>query len=88
MNVGEINARGIKVHTSSRLWRHRVGRALDRADGRGRRDVAAHGPRGPHRHWTPQEGVAVAAADAGVIGLAASREVARIGAGMGMDVIG
>jgi D-3-phosphoglycerate dehydrogenase len=89
MDVGELNARGIKVHiikgygdtavaehTIALLWA--CARDLARMDREVRVGV-----------WTPHEGVQLLGKTLGVIGLGGiGREVARIGKGMGMTVIG
>ena len=89
MDVGELNARGIKVHiikgygdtavaehTIALVWA--CARDLARMDREVRRGV-----------WTPHEGVQLLGKTLGVIGLGGiGREVARIAKGMGMNVIG
>jgi D-3-phosphoglycerate dehydrogenase len=89
MNVGELNERGIKVHiikgygdtavaehTIALMWA--CARDIARMDREVRRGV-----------WTPHEGVQLLGKTLGVIGLGGiGREVARIGKGMGMNVIG
>jgi D-3-phosphoglycerate dehydrogenase len=89
MNVGELNERGIKVHiikgygdtavaehTIALIWA--CARDIARMDREVRRGV-----------WTPHEGVQLLGKTLGVIGLGGiGREVARIGKGMGMNVIG
>jgi D-3-phosphoglycerate dehydrogenase len=89
MNVGELNERGIKVHiikgygdtavaehTIALMWA--CARNIARMDREVRRGV-----------WTPHEGVQLLGKTLGVIGLGGiGREVARIGKGMGMNVIG
>ena len=89
MDVGELNARGIKVHiikgygdtavaehSIALLWA--CARELARMDREVRRGV-----------WTPHEGVQLLGKTLGVIGLGGiGREVTRIGQGMGMNVIG
>ncbi|HVR55945.1 MAG TPA: NAD(P)-dependent oxidoreductase, partial [Pseudolabrys sp.] len=89
MNVGELNARGIKVHiikgygdtavaehSIALLWA--CARDLARMDREVRDGV-----------WTPHEGVQLLGKTLGVVGLGGiGREVARIGKGMGMNVIG
>lgn len=89
MNVGELNERGIKVHiikgygdtavaehTIALMWA--CARDVARMDREVRRGV-----------WTPHEGVQLLGKILGVIGLGdIGREVARIGKGMGMNVIG
>ncbi|HXZ46359.1 MAG TPA: NAD(P)-dependent oxidoreductase [Pseudolabrys sp.] len=89
MDVGELNARGIKVHiikgygdtavaehTIALLWT--CARDLARMDREVRAGV-----------WTPHEGVQLLGKTLGVIGLGGiGREIARIGKGIGMKVIG
>ena len=89
MNVGELEARGIKVHiikgygdtavaehSIALLWA--CAREIARMDREVRRGV-----------WTPHEGMQLLGKTLGVIGLGGiGREVARIGKGMGMEVIG
>jgi D-3-phosphoglycerate dehydrogenase len=89
MNVGELNARSIQVHiikgygdtavaehSIALLWA--CARDIARMDREVRRGV-----------WTPHEGVQLLGKTLGVIGLGGiGREVARIGKGMGMNVIG
>jgi D-3-phosphoglycerate dehydrogenase len=89
MNVGELNERGIKVHIikgygDTAVAEHTIAlrwacaRDLARMDREVRRGV-----------WTPHEGVQLLGKTLGVIGLGGiGREVARIGKGMGMSVIG
>jgi D-3-phosphoglycerate dehydrogenase len=88
MNVDELKSRGVTVHTikgygDTAVAEHAVAlmfaaaRDLARMD----RDVRAG-------VWTPQEGVQLLGKTLGVIGLGGiGREVARIGAGLGMEVI-
>jgi D-3-phosphoglycerate dehydrogenase len=89
MNVSELNERGVKVHiikgygdtavaehTIALMWA--CARDIARMDREVRRGV-----------WTPHEGVQLLDKTLGVIGLGGiGREVARIGKGMGMNVIG
>ena len=89
MNVNELNERGIKVHiikgygdtavaehTIALMWA--CARDIARMDREVRRGI-----------WTPHEGVQLLGKTLGVIGLGGiGREVARIGKGMGMNVIG
>ncbi|HET7850073.1 MAG TPA: NAD(P)-dependent oxidoreductase [Pseudolabrys sp.] len=89
MDVGELGARGIKVHIikgygDTAVAEHSIAlmwaaaRDLARMDREVRRGV-----------WTPHEGVQFLGKTLGVIGLGGiGREVARIGKGMGMNVIG
>jgi D-3-phosphoglycerate dehydrogenase len=89
MIVSELNERGVKVHiikgygdtavaehTIALMWA--CARDIARMDREVRRGV-----------WTPHEGVQLLDKTLGVIGLGGiGREVARIGKGMGMNVIG
>jgi D-3-phosphoglycerate dehydrogenase len=89
MNVGELEARGVKVHiikgygdtavaehSIALLWA--CAREIARMD----REVRAG-------TWTPHEGVQLLGKTLGIIGLGGiGREVARIGKGMGMELIG
>src|SRR6185437_5358822 len=89
MNVAELEARGTKVHiikgygdiavaehSIALIWA--AARDLARMDREVRRGV-----------WTPHEGVQLLGKTLGVIGLGGiGREVARIGKGIGMEVIG
>ncbi len=89
MNVDELNARGIRVHiikgygdtavaehTIALMWA--CARELARMDREVRSGV-----------WAPHEGVQLLGKTLGVIGLGGiGREVARIGKGIGMNVIG
>lgn len=89
MNVGEVEARGIKVHIikgygDTAVAEHSIAlmwacaRDLARMDREVRRGV-----------WTPHEGVQLTGKTLGVIGLGGiGREVARIAKGQGMNVIG
>ncbi|MBI3703639.1 MAG: 3-phosphoglycerate dehydrogenase [Rhizobiales bacterium] len=89
MNVGEINARGIKVHIikgygDTAVAEHSIALmwAVSRDIARMDREVRAG-------TWSPHEGVQLLGKTLGVIGLGGiGREVARIGQGMGMQVIG
>ncbi len=89
MNVGEINARGIKVHIikgygDTAVAEHSIALMVSAA-----RDVARMDREVRSGVWTPYEGVQLLGKTLGVIGLGGiGREVARIGAGMGMTVIG
>jgi D-3-phosphoglycerate dehydrogenase len=89
MNVGELESRGVKIHiikgygdtavaehTIALIWA--CARDIAQMDREVRRGV-----------WTPREGVQLLGKTLGVIGLGGiGREVARIGHGMGMKVIG
>ena len=88
MNVGELKARGITVHTikgygDTAVAEHTVALMFAAA-----RDVARMDREVRAGIWTPQEGVQLQGKTLGVIGLGGiGAEVARIGAGIGMQVI-
>ena len=89
MNVGEIEARGIKVHIikgygDTAVAEHSIALMVAAA-----RDVARMDRDIRAGSWITREGVQLTGKTLGVIGLGGiGREVARIGAGMGMNVIG
>jgi D-3-phosphoglycerate dehydrogenase len=89
MNVAELEATGVKVHTikgygDTAVAEHSIALMVAAA-----RDVARMDREVRAGTWTPQEGVQLRGKTLGVIGLGGiGREVARIGAGMGMEVIG
>jgi D-3-phosphoglycerate dehydrogenase len=89
MNVGELESRGIKVHIikgygDTAVAEHSIALMWSAA-----RDVARMDREVRAGTWTPHEGVQLLGKTLGVIGLGGiGREVARIGAGMGMKVIG
>ncbi len=89
MNVGELEARGIKVHIikgygDTAVAEHSIALMVAAA-----RDVARMDREVRKGTWTPHEGVQLLGKTLGVIGLGGiGREVARIGKGMGMEVIG
>jgi D-3-phosphoglycerate dehydrogenase / 2-oxoglutarate reductase len=89
MNVGELEAHGIKVHIikgygDTAVAEHSIALMVAAA-----RDVARMDREVRAGVWTPHEGVQLKGKTLGVIGLGGiGREVARIGKGMGMDVIG
>jgi D-3-phosphoglycerate dehydrogenase len=89
MNVGEVEARGIKVHIikgygDTAVAEHSISLMVAAA-----RDVARMDREVRKGTWTPHEGVQLLGKTLGVIGLGGiGREVARIGKGMGMEVIG
>jgi D-3-phosphoglycerate dehydrogenase / 2-oxoglutarate reductase len=89
MNVGELEARGIKVHIikgygDTAVAEHSIALMVAAA-----RDVARMDREVRSGVWTPHEGVQLLGKTLGVIGLGGiGREVARIGKGMGMEVIG
>lgn len=88
MNVEEINARGIKVHIikgygDTAVAEHSIALMVAAA-----REVARMDREIRAGTWTPHEGVQLTGKTLGVIGLGGiGREVARIGKGMGMEVI-
>ena len=89
MNVNELQYRGVTVHTikgygDTAVAEHNIALmwAASRNIARMDREVRAG-------TWTPHEGVQLLGKTLGVIGLGGiGREVARIGQGMGMQVIG
>lgn len=89
MDVGAIEARGIKVHIikgygDTAVAEHSIALMVAAA-----RDVARMDREIRADTWTPREGMQLTGKTLGVIGLGGiGREVARIAAGMGMDVIG
>jgi D-3-phosphoglycerate dehydrogenase len=89
MDVGEINALGIKVHIikgygDTAVAEHSIALMVAAA-----RDVARMDREVRAGIWTPHDGVQLLGKTLGVIGLGGiGREVARIGRGMGMEVIG
>src|SRR4051812_39779195 len=89
MNVGELEARGIKVHIikgygDTAVAEHSIALMWAAA-----RDLARMDREVRAGIWTPHEGVQLLGKTLGVIGLGGiGREVARIGKGMGMEVIG
>ena len=89
MNISELEARGIKVHIikgygDTAVAEHSIALIVAAA-----RDVARMDREVRSGVWTPHEGVQLLGKTLGVIGLGGiGREVARIGKGMGMEVIG
>ncbi len=89
MNVDELNARGVTVHTikgygDTAVAEHTIALMFAAA-----RDVARMDREVRSGVWTPQEGVQLSGKTLGVIGLGGiGAEVARIGCGIGMQVIG
>ncbi len=89
MNVAELKDRGITVHTikgygDTAVAEHTVALMFAAA-----RDVARMDREVRGGTWTPQEGMQLTAKTLGVIGLGGiGSEVARIGRGIGMQVIG
>ena len=88
MNVDELKDRGVTVHTikgygDTAVAEHTVALIFAAA-----RDVARMDREVRAGVWTPQEGVQLFGKTLGVIGLGGiGREVARIGRGIGMEVI-
>jgi D-3-phosphoglycerate dehydrogenase len=89
MNVDELKSRGVSVHTikgygDTAVAEHTVALMFAAA-----RDVARMDREVRGGIWTPQEGVQLFGKTLGVIGLGGiGSEVARMGKGLGMDVIG
>jgi D-3-phosphoglycerate dehydrogenase len=89
MNVEELAYRGVTVHIikgygDTAVAEHSIALMLAAA-----RDVARMDRDIRAGTWTPQEGVQLFGKTLGVIGLGGiGREVARMGAGLGMEVIG
>jgi D-3-phosphoglycerate dehydrogenase / 2-oxoglutarate reductase len=89
MNVDELKSRGVNVHTikgygDTAVAEHTIALMFAAA-----RDVARMDREVRGGTWTPQEGVQLFGKTLGVIGLGGiGNEVARMGKGLGMDVIG
>lgn len=89
MNVAELNARGITVHTikgygDTAVAEHTIALMFACA-----RDIARMDREVRAGVWTPQEGVQLHGKTLGVIGLGGiGAEVARIARGIGMEVMG
>ncbi len=89
MNVDELKSRGVSVHTikgygDTAVAEHTIALMFAAA-----RDVARMDREVRGGIWTPQEGVQLFGKTLGVIGLGGiGSEVARMGKGLGMDVIG
>jgi D-3-phosphoglycerate dehydrogenase len=89
MNLDELKSRGVTVHTikgygDTAVAEHTVALMFAAA-----RDLAHMDREVRSGVWMPQEGVQLLGKTLGVIGLGGiGREVARIGRGIGMDVIG
>jgi D-3-phosphoglycerate dehydrogenase len=89
MNVGELEARGIKVHIIKGYGDTAVAEHSIALMAAAARDVARMDREVRSGAWTPHEGVQLLGKTLGVIGLGGiGREVARIGKGVGMQVIG
>ena len=88
MNVAELNACGVKVHTikgygDTAVAEHTVALMFAAC-----RDIARMDREVRSGIWTPQEGVQLLDKTLGVIGLGGiGAEVARIGKGLGMNVV-
>lgn len=88
MNLAELSAHGVKVHTikgygDTAVAEHTVALMFAAA-----RDVARMDREVRSGVWTPQEGVQLFGKTLGVVGLGGiGTEVARIGKGLGMEVI-
>ena len=89
MNIDELQARGVTVHTikgygDTAVAEHSIALMLAAA-----RDIARMDREVRAGTWAPQEGVQLLGKTLGVIGLGGiGCEVARIGKGIGMEVIG
>jgi D-3-phosphoglycerate dehydrogenase len=89
MNVDELSSHGVKVHTikgygDTAVAEHTIALMFAAA-----RDLARMDHEVRTGIWTPQEGVQLQGKTLGVIGLGGiGREIARIGKGIGMDVVG
>jgi len=89
MNVDELKSRGVIVHTikgygDTAVAEHTIALMFAAA-----RDIARMDREVRGGTWTPQEGVQLFGKTLGVIGLGGiGSEVARMGKGLGMDVIG
>ena len=89
MNIDELKAHGVTVHTikgygDTAVAEHTIALMLAAA-----RDIARMDREVRAGTWTPQEGVQLLGKTLGVIGLGGiGCEVARIGKGIGMEVIG
>jgi D-3-phosphoglycerate dehydrogenase len=88
MNVDELNARGVKVHTIKGYGDTAVAEHTVALISAAARDVARMDREVRSGVWTPQEGVQLLGKTLGVIGLGGiGAEVARIGKGLGMEVV-
>src|SRR5579875_1739327 len=88
MNIAELNARGITVHTikgygDTAVAEHTIALMFAAA-----RDVARMDRDIRAGTWTPQEGMQLLGKTLGIVGLGGiGREVARMAKGLGMEVI-
>lgn len=88
MNVAELEARGIRVHTIKGYGDTAVAEHAIALMFAASRDVAQMDRRIRSGTWSTQEGVQLRGKTLGIIGLGGiGREVLRIGRGLGMDVI-
>jgi len=89
MNVGELESHGIKVHIIKGYGDTAVAEHTIALIWAAARDIARMDREVRGGTWTPHEGVQLLGKTLGIIGLGGiGREVARIGKGMGMKVIG
>jgi D-3-phosphoglycerate dehydrogenase / 2-oxoglutarate reductase len=89
MDVGELQARGIKVHIIKGYGDTAVAEHTIALMWAAARDIARMDREVRAGVWTPHEGVQLLGKTLGVIGLGGiGREVARMGQGLGMRVIG
>jgi D-3-phosphoglycerate dehydrogenase len=89
MNVDELKARGVTVHTIKGYGDTAVAEHAIALMCAASRDIARMDREVRAGTWTPQEGVQLLGKTLGVIGLGGiGCEVARIGKGIGMEVIG
>jgi D-3-phosphoglycerate dehydrogenase len=88
MNIDELKARGVSVHTIKGYGDTAVAEHAIALIGAAARDIARMDREVRAGIWTPQEGVQLLGKTLGVIGLGGiGREVARIAKGMGLQVI-
>ena len=88
MNLDELKARGVTVHAIKGYGDTAVAEHTIALMGAAARDIARMDREVRAGTWTPQEGVQLLGKTLGVIGLGGiGREVARIGNGIGMEVI-
>jgi D-3-phosphoglycerate dehydrogenase / 2-oxoglutarate reductase len=88
MNVGELAERGIRVHTIKGYGDTAVAEHTFALMVAACRDVARMDREIRSGHWVTREGLQLAGKTLGIIGLGGiGREVARIGRGVGMQVI-
>jgi D-3-phosphoglycerate dehydrogenase len=88
MNVDELKARGVVVHTIKGYGDTAVAEHTIALMWAAARDIARMDREVRGGTWTPQEGMQLTGKTLGVIGLGGiGREVARLGKGIGMEVI-